>query len=383
MGASFEVEAINSKENAFENKYQVVFTDLNSQMFLKYAIFAAFCFACFLSPAGRVVLKNLLPENQPGAEQELLQHVLWIENYSADRTNEANMKHVWNPHLSLGRWKWMYDSCGKRSSKSVHCLYFQANSKDARHISHTGADLRGTAETSWAATTAAAVQSQEVLIWRCRPKLEISNSIWRWLNLVGKLCRIFESWIWVISGRPLSDTALFQKPENDAILGVKASDDANGTTASNAEPSKPGQENSQICSHQVFGKFQAGRCLGYSIGTSWNINLIYTTGFTSNGHRWSNDVEHFAGAMNVAPVDRWSLSNRKIRLSGIGILVVCEDVFPALRKILQCCLIALFARRHGESRPGWWQICSEFSVEPAGSTLVSFQAARPWRIYLQ
>ena len=130
-------------------------------------------------------------------------------------------------------------------------------------------------------------------------------------------------------------------------------------------------------------KFQAGRCLGYSIGTSWNINLIYTTGFTSNGHRWSNDVEHFAGAMNVAPVDRWSLSNRKIRLSGIGILVVCEDVFPALRKILQCCLIALFARRHGESRPGWWQICSEFSVAPAGSTLVSFQAARPWRIYLQ
>ena len=109
MGASFEVEAINSKENAFENKYQVVFTDLNSQMFLKYAIFAAFCFACFLSPAGRVVLKNLLPENQPGAEQELLQHVLWIENYSADRTNKANVKHVWNPHLSLGRWKWMYD----------------------------------------------------------------------------------------------------------------------------------------------------------------------------------------------------------------------------------------------------------------------------------
>ena len=31
-----------------------------------------------------MLLKNLLPENQPGAEQELLQHVLWIENCSAD-----------------------------------------------------------------------------------------------------------------------------------------------------------------------------------------------------------------------------------------------------------------------------------------------------------
>ena len=82
MGASFEVEAINSKENAFEKQESSGL--YISQIFLKYAIFVPFCFAFLWSHAGRVLLKNLLPENQPGAEQELLQHVLWIENCSAD-----------------------------------------------------------------------------------------------------------------------------------------------------------------------------------------------------------------------------------------------------------------------------------------------------------